>query len=393
VRKLYFQIALFVSLTSAGWAQSMSLALFQHATDNLFQTRYGEKDSISNVAFSLDQPFRPFSFFTEGGYSYLAENNIISFYTQEAGLDYLYAAGAKTALYASVKAGGAIYKEDYQDFNYFSLGFMGAAKSYLTPSSILKFTYTGNYKGYPVDRFDYHSHLASLAVDKYFPSRTTLKAEGTYGYKYFLHPFADEGMTAEPAVTDGAGSGRGRMAGPGPAGQSGDPIAPAATGQGSGVQIAGVSGLVAQGLGDRVGLRLTGFRQWTLSGESPFNSIAEFYMVENPTYDVFSWNGFGWAGQATIEAPWNTQLKLGYTWSDKRFPGIEAMDLTGTSLGLLRRDVRSQWDIRLEKNFPAFTLYAFYSYVRNVSNDPLFDWTGNYLGVSVEWRMNWGKGR
>jgi hypothetical protein len=393
VRKSLFYIILSLSVAAAGSAQSLSLALFQHSTDNLFQTRYGEKDQVSNVSFSLDQPLRPFSFFTEGGYSYLAENTRISFYTQELGVDYLWAASEKTALYASVKAGGAIYRADYSDFNHFSLGFLGAAKSYMTPSSILKLTYTFDYKIYPLDRYDFSSHLASLSLDKYFPTRTTLKAEGTWGYKRFLHPLANQSSAAEPAVSGGAGAGRGRMPGAGLFGQAGDLIGPAASGGGLGIQIASVSGLLAQGFGDRLGVRLSGFRQWTLSGENPFTSVAEIYLVENPTYDVFSWNGYGLSGEATVEGPWNTQLKFGYTRFDKRFPGIEAIDLAGTSLGLLRRDARKQWDIRLEKNFPAFTLYAFYTFIDNASNDPLFDWKGHFIGVSAEWRLSWGKRR
>jgi len=385
-------LAMLLVLAAAGTGQTLSLAFVQHATDNLFQTRYAEKDTVSSLSFSFDQPFRPFSFFTEGGYSYLAKNPAISFYQQEAGLDFLTTAGAKTALYASVKAGGALYREDYSDFNHVGFGFVGAAKSYLTPSSILKLTYTMGYKAYPVDRFDFHSHLAVLSVDKYFPSRTTLKAEGTYGYKYFLHPFESETVIVEP-TGPGGGTGRGRKHATTQAAPAGGLVLTQAAPGGAGLQIASVSGLIAQGLGDHLGLRLTGLRQWTLSGGNPFGSVAEFYMVENPTYDVFSWNGHVVSGEATLEAPWNTQLKLGYTASVKRFPGIDALDLEGTALGVLRRDTRGQWEVRLQKDFTAFSLYAFYSRIRNSSNDPLFDWKGNYFGVSLAWHVNWGKGQ
>jgi hypothetical protein len=390
VRRTLISITLSLALAAAGRAQSLSLAYYQNATDNLFQTRYAEADAVSNLAFSLDLPLRPLSFFADGGYSYLAQNPGISYFTQEAGLDYLHAAGEKTALYASVKAGGAVYREEYSDFNYFGLGFVGAMKSYLTPSSILKLTYTMSYKTYPFDQFDFHSHLANLSVDKYFSTRTTLKAEGTYGYKYFLHPFESEMIVVEPTLTS---SGRGRMQGSGLTGQPGSVLATDGQSEGSAIQIGSVSGLIAQGLGDRVGLRVSGFRQWTLSGENPFNSIAEFYMVENPTYDIFSWNGYGLSAEATFEAPWNIQLKLGYTGSVKSFPGIEALDLDGAPVGNLRQDTRNQWEARLQKDFGAVSLYAFYSYIDNASNDPLFDWKGHYLGISCGWRMNWGKGR
>ena len=113
-------------------------------------------------------------------------------------------------------------------------------------------------------------------------------------------------------------------------------------------------------------------------------------MVENPSYDMYSWNGYGLSGQLTVEAPWNTQLKMGYTKSRKDFPGIEAMDLDGVSLGVLRQDHRNQWDARLEKNFPAFSLVLGYSYVDNRSNDPVFDWQGHFLSLGIEWNLNWG---
>lgn len=391
MRKFVISILMSLALATAGSSQSLSLTLLQHSTDNLFQTRFSERDRISHLAFSLDQPLRPLSFFTEGGYSYLAENSRISFYTQELGLDYLCPAGAKTALYASVKAGGALYREDYKDFNYLSVGFLGAVKSYLTPSSILKLTYAFSFKAYPVDRFDFHSHLVTLSTDRYFPSRTTLKVEAVYGYKHFLHPFTVEPIVIGSTGGTGTAGGSGRRHGANLIGQTGSALVADGAGRGSGLQTAAVSGLIAQGLGDRLGLRLSGFRQWTLSGENPFRSISEFYMVENPTYDVFSWNGYGLSGEATAEGPWNTQLKLGYIRSVKRFPGIEATDLDGGSLGLLRRDTRNQWEARLRKDFTAVSLSAYYTYIDNASNDPLFNWKGHFLGIGVEWRLDWGK--
>jgi hypothetical protein len=160
--------------------------------------------------------------------------------------------------------------------------------------------------------------------------------------------------------------------------------------QGQGLQMFSLTGLIAQGIGDRIGLRISGTRQWTLSGKNPFASIEEFYLVENPTYDVFAWNGTAVSAQLTIEAPWNTQLKIGYTKSSKEFPGIEAMNMEGVSLAVTRQDTRNQWEARLEKNFPSFSFYFSYSYVDNASNDPLFDWKGNFLSAGIGWNLAWG---
>lgn len=151
-----------------------------------------------------------------------------------------------------------------------------------------------------------------------------------------------------------------------------------------------VTALVAQGIGDRVGLRLSRLRQWTLSGENPFASIEEFYLVENPTYDVFAWNGTGLSAQLTVEAPCNTELKIGYTKISRKFPGIEAMDLEGGSLAVTRQDKRNQWEARLEKNFPSLSIYLSYSYAENTSNDPLFDWRGHFLSAGIGWNIAQG---
>ncbi len=388
MKKLTLAVILIMSLAALAAAENLTLSFFQTSTDNLFQTSFPEKDQVSSLSFSFDKSFAPFSFFTEGGYSYLYQNTNVSYYAQDLGLDYVHAFGEKTAFYASAKVGGALYRADYSDFNYLNVGAIGAVKSYLTPASIMKLNTTFNYRSYRYSLYDYYSLLASLSLDKYFQSRTTLQAEANWGYKHFVHPFAPEPAPTDEPIEYHSGWRRGP--GSGHMNWSSSAVVPEAFGPGQGIQISSLSGLIAQGLGDRIGLRLSGVRQWTLSGENPFSTVAEFYMVENPTYDVFSWNGYALSGQLIIEAPWNTQVKMGYTRSVKEFPGIEAMDLEGVTLDMLRQDTRNQWDARLEKNFPAFSIYLSYSYVDNRSNDPLFDWKGHFLGVGLKWLLNWG---
>ncbi|MDH7513213.1 MAG: hypothetical protein QHH14_09735 [Clostridiales bacterium] len=370
-------------------ADSLNLSLFQSSTDNLFQTAFAEKDQISSLSFSFEKSFQPFSFFSEGSYSYLYENTNVSYYAQDVGLDYVHSLNEKTALYLALKAVGTLYRADFADFNFFSVGAAAATKTYFTQTSIMKLSYTFDYRNYNNYIFDFTGHLATFSIDKFFETRTTLKTELTWGYKYFLHPFAAAGSLPEDGVFRQHGG-----HGMGPAYYSGSRTVAkqASTGenQGQGLQIFSLTGLIAQGIGDRIGLRISGTRQWTLSGKNPFASIEEFYLVENPTYDVFAWNGTAVSAQLTIEAPWNTQLKIGYTKSSKEFPGIEAMNMEGVSLAVTRQDTRNQWEARLEKNFPSFSFYFSYSYVDNASNDPLFDWKGNFLSAGIGWNLAWG---
>jgi hypothetical protein len=388
MKKLTATVVLIAGLAAAGRADTLNLSFFQNATDNLFQTRFAERDQLSNVAFSYDKAFRPFSFFSDGHYSYLYRNSAVSSYAQDLGLDALHSFNEKTAFYAAAKVGGAFYRSDYADFNFLRFGMVAALKSYLTPASILKLNYALDYKGFRTALFDHHSHLVNLSLDRYFASRTTVKAEAAWGYKYFLHPFLSSTASAEAAASGTSGGGMGH--GGGRMGRRGGLFQTDGAGQGQGIQIASLSGLVAQGIGDRVGIRLSAVRQWTLSGENPFSEIEEFYLVENPSYDLYSWNGYGLSGLLTIEGPWRTQLKMGYTGSWKDFPGIEALDLEGTSVGVMRQDRRSQWEARLVKDFAAFSVVVGYAFIANHSNDRLFEWRGHFLTVGVEWNLNWG---
>jgi len=354
VKKLVVSLFAFVLMSSALRAEMFSLSFFQNMTDNVFQNRYLEKDQLSSLNFYLDKDFSKFSFFTEGNYVYLHENSGFSYYFHGIGLDYLYPVSEKSAFYFALIGQGAFYRPDYNDFNYLSLNFLSSFKTYLSPTSILKSNYALEYKTYEYSLYDFISHLLDVSFDSYFQTRTTIKAELNWGYKDYLHalPQSQESQA---------------------------------------IQIMAVKGLVAQGIGGRVGLNVSGTKQWALSGENPFSSVEEFYMVENPSYDRYSWQGYQISSELTILIPWNIELKMGYTRAEKEFPGIESMDLEGNPLGVIRQDTRAQFEASVEKNFPKFSLFFSYVYIDNHSNDSFFEWQGNFLAVGLEWNMFFGK--
>ncbi len=392
MRQAKVTVAIFLLTSFLARADSLNLALFQSHTDNLFQTYFAEKDQISSLSFALEKELKPFSLFSEGSYSYLYQNTNVSYYTQDIGIDYVHPLSRESALYLAIKAGGAIYRADYADFNFLSVEATASTKAYLTQTSIFKATYAFDYKNYRNELFDFVSHLGSLSVDKYLQTQTTLKAELNWGYKYFLHPFEllENGSTAGNSSPPG-----GKRRGPGHHFSSTNFAKAISVSQekGQGLQILSLSGLLAQGLGQRIGLRISGIKQWTLSGENPFVSVEEYYLVENPTYDVFAWNGTGFGTELTIESPWNTEMKIGYTKMSREFPGIDALDLDGNPLAEIRQDKRNQWEARLEKNFPALSIYISYNYVDNTSTDPLFKWHGHFLSAGISWNVTRGSVR
>ncbi len=387
--KKFMYILSFLFLGSSLMADTISLSFFQNATDNLFQNRYSESDQVSSLNFYLDKDLSRISIFTEGNYSYLHQNPNLAYYVHDLGLDYLHPVDEKSAFYLSLTGRGAFYRSDYSDYNYLALNFFTMFKSYISQTSILNANYSLEYKNFKSSIFDSVSHSLLVSFDKYLQIKTTLKAEMSWGYKYFLHPY----LTQEIAPFDGSQffyRGRGKGS---PSGGMRYQYTTQTKSEGQGIQIFSLAGLIAQGLGNKAGLNLTGVKQWFFSGENPFTFIEEFYTVENPSYDRFSWSGYQLGSQLSLLAPWNIQLKMGYTIGSKEFPGIESLNLEGESLGVTRKDRRNQAEVRVEKNFPRLTLFLNYSYVVNHSNDPFFEWTGHFFSAGIEWNFLIGEGK
>jgi hypothetical protein len=401
MKKLGLLIPILAMMGGAAAADTLVLTFNQYATDNLYQMKSAFSDQISQIDISWDKSLKSFSFFADADYSYLRNTSRLSDLRFNGGADYLYSLGQKTALYFSLEGGAALYRSEYKDFNHSTLRAVAAMKTYLAPTSILKVNAQTEYRSYSLSLFDFVSQTVWASLDKYFETRTTLKADLGWGYKYYPHPVvltdaaaAGPSPTATPVSgSSGYGNSGAPGKGPGWGGQSGrGSLFYSGTAQtGMGIQIASVSGIIAQGIGDSIGLRIAGARQWRLSGGSPFTSIEEYYMVDNPTYDNFSWTGYALSGQLTAEIPWDIELKLGYTKAEKEFPGIESWNLDGTDLGIRRQDRRSQLDLRIEKNFSRLSLFLTYTYIKNTSNDPLFGWSGYNLSGGLSWNLFFGQ--
>lgn len=385
MKKPVAAITLFLLGSSFLLADSFTLSFNQNVTDNLFQNRFSEQDQLSSLIFYVDKNISKWTLYTEGSYSYLFQNPHLTYYIQDAGVDYLFPLNGKSAFYFSLAGRGALYRSDYSDFDYLSANFFAAFKSYLSQTSIFKSNYSLEYKNYRDSAYDFLSHSLMFSFDKYLQTKTTVKGELDWGYKFFFNPTATQ---EEMFMQESLGSmGRGRR---GPNRESPYTLQTATEGQGQGIQVLSLGGLIAQGLGNKLGLRLSGMRQWVLSGRNPFGFIEEFYAVENPSYDRFSWDGYIAESQLTLLVPWNVQLKLGYTMSKKEFPGIESYDLEGNPLGITREDKRNQIEVRAEKSFSRFSVFLSYSFISNTSNDLYFDWNGNFLSLGIEWNIPLG---
>ena len=417
-------IAALILATLPAWGGSMSLSFNQHATRNLFQTSEAIADQVSVFSLALEKDFSALSLLGRADYTAFSQTTGLSFFAADAGIDYLVPAGRKSAFYFAAGGGGQFYAQAYAAFSSLGAHLVGAFKTYLTPASILKLQWQGQYVSYNDSLFDALSQSLVLLVDRYFASRTTLKAEAGWGYKYFLHPFLPEPLepTVETALLSagGPGSGNGSMASSGMGGgwggqryEGGYGFVPRYSSEGTTeflvkpfsandlarriayvinrprdlIGNVSLSLLAAQGLGDAVGLSASFLRQWIVTGENPFVSIEEFYYVQNPTADAFSWEGYQVNGRVTLELPWSLSLKTGYTYSDSSFPGVESLDVEGIPLGITRTDRQNLVEARLQKDFRRLTVFLSYSYIHNTSTDPLFVWRSPFFTAGIEWRL------
>lgn len=402
IRKMRFIVPVLLIAAVSAQGGTVTLSFNQHSTQNLFQTRDAVAEQISAFSLSIDQDFSALSVLANLEYSAFRQTTGLGFFAADAGFDYLLPTGAKSAFYFAAGGAGTFYRQEYRAFSSLGANLLGAFKTYLAPSSILKLQWQGLSAAYKDSLFDFLSQIASLSMDKYFKTRTTLKADAEWGYKYFLHPFLPEPVEplAEPVATiaasNGMGMGTGTASGQGWGGQQyqgGNGFIPRTSSEGGGAGIGHVSLslLAAQGIGDVVGLSASVVKQWIVTGENPFLSIEEFYLVQNPSTDSFSWEGRQFTGRLTLNLPWSVELKAGYTYSDKTYPGVESMSLEGVPLGIVRNDLRHLFEARLEKNFRRLTVFMAYSYVDNSSSDPLFVWKSHFLMGGFEWNLPAGR--
>lgn len=388
-------------------AGTVYLTLNQHATQNLFQTKDAVADRISTFSLAMDQDISALSLTGRIEYAAFHETSALSFFAADLGADYLLPSGRKSAFYFAAGASGQFYRQTFGAFSSLGGSLLGAFKTYLAASSILKLQWQGQYSSFNDSLFDAVSQTATLSIDKYFPSQTTLKAEGEWGYKYFLHPFLPEpaaavdqplvGSTALAGLGGGGSGGTGAGAGGSGSGggwggqqyQGGEGFVPrtSSTGGGAGIGHVSVSLLAAQGLGGVVGLSGSFLQQWVVSGENPFMSIEEFYLVQNPSADSFSWEGRQLTGRISLNIPWDLSLRTGYTYSDKTYPGVESFGLDGLPLGLARSDRRHLVEARLQKDFRRLTVFVAYSFVDNTSTDPMFVWKSHFVTGGIEWNL------
>lgn len=399
-------------------ASTVQFSLTHNATSNIFQSYQPLSDHLSSVSLYFGGDSKTIALYGDFNLSLLYKYSGLSSLAGKLGADYLLPAGARSAFYLALEGEVVLFRSLYEDFNHGTIRFLANFKSYIDSSTILRLDTTTQLRDYKYSIFDYLSENISLSLDHYFSSRTTVKLEAGYGYKLYFHPgiiATTEGsesflITTKAASASGLKTmrqsspyllplaalqgGPGGHRGPGQNYEMGGDYSLRGipyqivyfTGNRS-IQVFSVSGLLAQGLGDRLGLSLSALQQWNLKGENPFASSDELFMVENPTYDQFSWEGYSLRAKLTAMLSDRLNSEFQYDHFSRKFPGLDSLDLEGNSLGVIREDTRHQFSARLQLDLSRISFFINYAYVKNSSTDPWFSWSGNMISGGLTWNL------
>lgn len=410
-------VLLVLFMVSSLSASTVQFTLAHNATSNIFQSYQPLSDQLTNASLYFGGDSDGISIYGDFNLSFLYKYSGLSSFAGKLGADYLVPAGSRSAFYFALEGEGVLFRTLYDYFNHGTIRLVANFKSYLDASTILRLDTLSQLRDYKYSIFDYFAENLTLSLDHYFPSKTTMKIEAGYGYKLYFHPgiisatgeettlaFAEAFTEAGPGALAYRGpvllpltamqGGPGGHGGPGQNYEMGGTYSirgiPYQTIYYTGsqdIQIVFISGLLAQGLGDRLGLSLSALKQWNLKGENPFASSDELFLVENPTYDQFSWEGYSLTARLTALLSENLNGAFQYDYFSRKFPGIESLDLEGNSLGIPREDRRHQFSARIQLDLKRVSLFINYSYIKNTSTDPWFTWDGNVISGGLTWNL------
>jgi hypothetical protein len=402
-------------------ASTVQFSLAHNAANNIFQSYQPLPEQITSAGLYFGGDSESIALYGSFDLNYLYKYSGLSSYAGKLGADYLVPAGKKSAFYFALEGEAVLFRNLYDYFNHGTIRFLANFKCYFIASTILRIDSQSQLRNYKYSIFDYFSQNLTLSLDRYFSTRTTIKAEASYGYKNYFHPGVITLIEGSAPLTEASGvaSVLRMAAASGPAGNTMAVSILAQGGPGGGhgnpgsnyemggsysirgipyqsvyytgsqsIQVFAVSGLLAQGLGDHLGLSFGASKQWYLKGENPFASSDEFFMVENPTYDQFSWQGYSLRAKLTTEFSGRLHGEFQYDYFSRQFPGITSLDLDGNSLGITRQDTRHQFSVKLQLDLSRVSFFVNYSYLKNNSSDPWFTWSGNVISAGLVWNLS-----
>lgn len=393
--------------------------------NNAYKFVDGPSDAVTQTSFYLarrDTSARTgVEYFYNGDFDLFVRASQRHFTTQRVGLAYVRQFGqARHLLSAGGNFGGRWDRAVYKYYDTLDGAVYANFKLNLARTTSLRTTYRLTLRKYlKLDASSFREHLASLALNTAFPTRTALKLEVSYGYKdYTSSRVALVAATKRVGSTgmngmDGMGGRMGGGMGPGSMGWSGmwngtwrrwvggdttasasAPALPAIPtilqyGSPNKGQIA-LSLRVSQSLLTSTGIYAQYLRRINPSDGGRYQSgLWTGYAEDDDLFDDrYDYEGHEISGGMSQLLPWGSKLTVEGSYMTKDYRNKPALDLDGFPLGEDRSDRKRTLSAGIEMPLGmAFDVNLWYIYTTNTSNDPLYGYRGNHVvsvGVSRE---------
>ena len=248
-------------------------------------------------------------------------------------------------------------------------------KWYIHPSLLLRLGYRLRWREYwNLDPYSYTEHHLFTQVNKFLPTRTTLRGDISYGYKD--HP--DPGREA---LGYGPFERRWRR-------MPSAMVEPGVPDEGQLV----LALQVAQSLAEDTGLSLRYQTRLNTSSEDYDFLYGEglgYSDDEDVFNDPYDYEGQEWTGRLTQLFPWGLRAVLGGGYENRRYDGRPALDVSGEPIpsGALRKDRNLFTSISVEKPLtPQVDAKIWYGYERNRSNDLYYHYDGRQ-SFSIDFKI------
>ena len=256
-------------------------------------------------------------------------------------------------------------REDYAFYDHTSLSVYTTIKTPLSENILGRTGYTFRTMRFSeLEAFDYAEHSLFAQTSFFLPSRTTVIAEASLGYKLYRTPNDDSSV-----VNRGRGRGSSVTSSP---------------------SVTQATGLVriGQGLGENTGVSLTGGYQINLQKEVRYLGSDYGVVSDDEIFD----DHYGYEGpQASLMLtqmlPWEMQARLTGSWQRRTYASQSAYDALGTLVAADRLDTRMALNVQLHIpiDWLGCTVGLAYDYIRNTSNDTFFTYGNNAITLQLSY--------
>ena len=339
-RWLYGLMVLSLSMCGSVQAEmSKDLSISSRYDNNTFGTANGVGDYITQLSGSMswwrggDRSQTQF-YYAGDGYLF-ASLGSRSFAVNRAGLSYVRQLGSHSDLFY---AGSAIVtrfgKSDYSVYNYVGVKNYATLKKYLFPSVLLRTGYTMQFRNYwnmTTQRF--MDHYVFAQVSKFWPTRTTLRGDVSYGLKQH--------------------------------------------GNSEGQAVLGLQ--VAQSLGTNTGLRLRYQRR--VNTHANLSAIDFLMQDEDLLNDRYDYSGHEWTARLTQQLPDRLRLIVEGGYEMRNYRSLTTATICGLSLDLddWRKDRSPFASVMIEKPFGDLLQARLqYGFEGNRSTDEYYDYNESH---------------